>query len=101
MFDVVGGHARWRCPKGKERKLSSHDRELLEQARREGKREVTLLIAAEEGQDAAVAQGVEALGGAVEVANEAIGYVQVTVPVEQAEAVLNVKGVEALDVDEV
>ena len=77
------------------------DRELIAQARAEGKDSVDLLIAAQDGQNGAGLSDIEALGGSVQVSNDKIDYVLATVPIAQAEKAFAVDGAESLGVDEV
>jgi subtilisin family serine protease len=80
---------------------SKRDRELIAQARAEGRSEVSLIIAAVPGQNDAVMSGVQALGGAVDASNARFGYVQATVPIDKAEAAFGIGGAESLGLDEV
>lgn len=81
--------------------LSKRDRELIAQARAEGRDTVTVLIAAENGQNGAVVSEIEALGGTVDVSNENIDYVQATLPIDKAEGLTSLDGVVSLGLDEV
>ncbi|MBV9790501.1 MAG: S8 family serine peptidase [Chloroflexi bacterium] len=85
----------------KKDELSKHDRALIDQARAEGKSSVTVLIAAETGAEATVASGIQSLGGSVEVSDIDISYVRAEVPIDKAEAAVQLSGVQALDVDEI
>ncbi|HEY0604699.1 MAG TPA: S8 family serine peptidase, partial [Herpetosiphonaceae bacterium] len=85
----------------KQDQLSKHDRALIEQARAEGKSSVTVIIAADAGAEATVASGIQSLGGTVEVTDVDISYVRADVPIDKAEAAIQLNGVQALDVDEI
>jgi subtilisin family serine protease len=80
---------------------SKRDRELIAQARAEGRDSVSLLIAAEDGQNSTVINGIQSLGGSVNVENDRIDYVLATVPIDQAERAFAIKGTESLGLDEV
>jgi subtilisin family serine protease len=80
---------------------SKRDRELIAQARAEGKSEVPLIIAAVLGQNNTVISGIQALGGDVDISNATIGYVQATVPIDKAEAAFAIGGVKSMGLDEV
>ena len=60
--------------------LSSHDLDLLADAEAAGKRQVTLLIAADRGETADVAAAVDELGGTVAEQFNKVGYLRVSVP---------------------
>lgn len=85
----------------KQDQLSKHDRELIAQARAEGKSSVTVIIAAKTGAEATVVSGIQSLGGTVEVTDIDISYVRAEVPIDSAEAAVKLSGVQALDVDEI
>ena len=81
--------------------LGKNDRQLLAQARAEGKPTVTLLIAAERGKNRAVVSAVTALGGTVRHRDDDVSYLRVEVPIDRAHQAANVPGVLAADLDEV
>jgi subtilisin family serine protease len=83
------------------REPTKRDRELLAAARLAGESEVTLIIAANPGQNNTVASGIKALGGEVDVSNSTISYVQATVPIDRAEAAFGIQGISSLGLDEV
>jgi subtilisin family serine protease len=83
------------------KKFSKHERQLLALAQAQGEDEVTLLVAAQEGNAQAVADGVRNLGGSVEYRDESVGYLRVSVPTAKAEAAASIGAVDAIDVDEV
>jgi subtilisin family serine protease len=82
-------------------KLSKHDQGLLAQLRADGKRNATLLVATVEGQTAAVAERLRALGADIGFRDDEFGYLRVIVPLDRASAVAATEGVQATDVDEV
>jgi subtilase family protein/pre-peptidase len=81
--------------------LSKHDRELLAEAIANGQSTVTLLIASMPGSNKTVASGVQKLGGTVRYIEDSINYVSAIVPVNKVEAAATLKGVQALDLDEI
>src|SRR5215207_11694740 len=89
------GHPAGVVAAGNSGQPSKRDRELIAQARAEGKSEVSLIIAAVLGQNNSVVSGIEALGGDVDTSNATVGYVQATVPIDKAEAVFAIGGVES------
>jgi hypothetical protein len=86
---------------GARKGLSKNDRQLLAEARAEGKQTVVVLIAAKGGANRAVVSGLEGLGATVRYRDDALGYVSARVPVDKVGAAVALDGVEALDVDEV
>ena len=81
--------------------LGRHDRELLAEARVNGDRTITLLIASRPGANSSVARGVEALGGRIDFRDDALGYLNAVVPIDRAEQAARVAGVQSADVDEI
>ena len=80
--------------------LSGHDRQLLRDARAEGKSTVTLLIASKPGANRNVASAVAALGGVTRYREDSLDYLRVIVAVDAVDAVAKLPGVEAISVDE-
>lgn len=80
--------------------LSKYGREMLAQARVEGKTEVTLLVAAKRGQNNAAARDIARVGGVVRYQENDIDYLRAIVPIDQVEAVSNLSSVYSLDLDE-
>ncbi|XVV12338.1 S8 family serine peptidase [Actinoplanes sp. CA-131856] len=80
--------------------LGSHDAELLAQAEAAKKKNVTVIIAAEDGKSADVAAKIEALGGVVARRFDQIGYVLASVPTGQVIAAAKLAGIQAVDLDE-
>ena len=81
--------------------LSKHDRELIAEARANGKDTITVLIAAQNGQNRTVANGIASLGGTVRYREDSIGYIRAILPIGQADAAAKLAGVLALDIDEI
>lgn len=88
-------------PQSNDKKLTKRDRELVAQARAEGKSTVTVLIAAEDGQNSTVVSEIQSLGGTVQVVNDGIDYVLATVPINKIESAPALDGIESLGLDEV
>jgi len=86
--------------KGKD-KLSKHDRALLTQQRAAGEASTTLLVATNEGSAAAVASSLAAIGGTIGYRDDELGYLRVSLPLEQAYVAAKLDGITALDVDDV
>jgi hypothetical protein len=84
---------------GMNSRLSPDDQELLAQARARGETNVVLLVAAEPGQTGKVAAAIESLGGVIRSLHEDLGYVSATVPVDKVEAVAQLEGVQAVNLD--
>ncbi len=80
--------------------LSSHDLDLLADAEAAGKRQVTLLIAADRGETADVAVAVDKLGGTVAEQFNKVGYLRVSVPTGKVLKTAEVPGIAAIDLDE-
>jgi subtilisin family serine protease len=80
-------------------KLSKEDRAALAEARANGEKQVTLLIAAKAGAVNAVADGVTSLGGTVRQTESSIDYVRATVPTDKVEAVASLDAVQQASLD--
>ncbi|MFC4019012.1 S8 family serine peptidase [Micromonospora sp. GCM10011542] len=80
--------------------LGSHDAKLLAQAEAKHAPTVTLIVATEKGESNDVANGVKALGGAVNRRFDQIGYVLATVPTSKVLKAATLPGVAAVDLDE-
>lgn len=83
--------------------LTSHDYDLLAEAQAAGERRVTVLFATGTGKGVAanVAGSIEKLGGTVSRRFDRLGYVLASVPTNKVEGAARIKGVSAVDVDEV
>ncbi|MFD8495042.1 S8 family serine peptidase [Amycolatopsis sp. NPDC059657] len=79
--------------------LDTHDKELVAEAEKAGKPDVTLLIAAERGKSEVAANELRALGGVVQSNDTKLDYLKVTVPVKQAEKAAKLGSINAVDVD--
>ena len=82
-------------------KLRQQDREAIARAKAEGQATVTLLIAAARGASRGVAGGIVGLGGTVRVQDNDVDYIRASVPIDKAEAVAALTGVEAVNVNEI
>ncbi|HKN55763.1 MAG TPA: S8 family serine peptidase, partial [Amycolatopsis sp.] len=79
--------------------LDKQDRAFVAEAEKEGKPDVTLLVAAGKGQTGAAVNDLKALGGVVQSTDEKLDYVKVSIPVANAEKAARLKTVDAVDVD--
>jgi subtilisin family serine protease len=80
--------------------LGAHDRQLLAQAEAKGARRVTIMVTADRGRTAAVADGLAKLGGAVATRYDQVGYVRASVPTARVLDAAAVPGIAAVDLDE-
>jgi hypothetical protein len=80
-------------------KLSPDDQDLLAQARARGEMEVVLLVATAPGRSSEVAAEIERLGGAIRSHHENLDYLSASVPLDKVEAVAQVEGVQAVNMD--
>ena len=83
-----------------DRGLGKHDRELIAQAQARGDRTTTLIVAAAPGSSGTIQSAVETLGGKVRYREDDLGYLSVVIPLDQANRVAAISGIEAVDVDE-
>ncbi|MBP2474935.1 subtilisin family serine protease [Crossiella equi] len=88
-------------PPQADKQLDKRDRELLAEAEREGRPNVTLLVAAEKGGTDKAVSELRSLGGVVESTEKSVDYVKVSVPRDKAEQAAKLKSVNAIDVDAV
>jgi hypothetical protein len=86
---------------GKKDKLDKNDRQLLAEARTNGKPSVTVLIASLPGANSQVIAGIESLGGVIRYREDDISYLRADLPIDNVEAAVQLSGVQALDLDEV
>lgn len=84
----------------KKDKLGSHDRELLVDAVRDGKKRVTAMVAVAPGRFDAARTAIEAAGGNVAVSHQKVGYLRATVPTDAVDTVAQLGSVLAVDLDE-
>ena len=80
-------------------KLRKHDRLRLVEARAQGKREVTLLIASAPGANERVWHEMTRAGGRVQYRDDDVSYLRVKVPIDVVEVIARSPNVEALNVD--
>ena len=101
LLAVVGGSVSAQPGQDNGKHLGKHDRQLIAEARANGKGEVTLLVAAEKGQARKVANALSALGATVRVVDNDVDYVRAIVPIAQINNAAAIKGVQAADIDEI
>jgi subtilisin family serine protease len=80
--------------------LSKHDRELLAQARADGKDSVVVLVAAKGGAAREAIAQLEALGAQIQYRDAALGYIRASIALDKVEEAARLGGVAALDLDE-
>lgn len=81
-------------------KLGQADRELLADARNDGTKRVTVMVATERKQTAAVIDSLKSAGGYIGRVDDKLGYVRASVPTGSVEKVAKISRVEAIDLDE-
>lgn len=81
------------------KQLDKHDRQLVAEAVKAGKPDVTLMVAAERGRSDAAAKDLRALGGVVTSTDAKLDYLKVTMPVAAVEKAAALGSVNAVDVD--
>jgi subtilisin family serine protease len=81
--------------------LDKHDRELLAEARADGDKTVTLLVASKAGANKTVVSGLTGLGATVAKRDDDVSYLRAVVPIARAEQAARLSGVQAADLDEV
>lgn len=82
-----------------DKQLDKQDRALVDQAAREGKPTVDLLVAAEDGKTDAAVNDLKALGATVQKTEKDVDYVKVTIPRENAAKAAKLASVSTVDVD--
>jgi subtilisin family serine protease len=82
-------------------KLGQRGEQLLQEAQQSGKSNVTLLIAVKSGASNQAVTAISALGGRIQFRDDTLGYLRVSIPVGQAQAVAALASVQAIEVDEV
>jgi hypothetical protein len=80
-------------------KLKKHDRLRLAEARAQGKREVTLLIASSPGANERILHDVLRAGGSVQYRDDDVSYLRVKVPIDMVETFARSPDIEALNID--
>jgi subtilisin family serine protease len=98
---VIVGAGAASTPQRAKSKFTKHDRMLLAKKSRQGARTVSLLIATPRRGTGSVARNLRALGGKVLYRNNRLGYVRVSVPLRKADQASRLKGIQAINVDEV
>jgi subtilisin family serine protease len=82
-----------------DKQLDKQDRALVDEAAREGKPTVDLLVAAEDGKTDAAVNDLKALGATVQKTEKDVDYVKVTIPRDNAEKAAKLASVSTVDVD--
>ncbi|WP_434438998.1 S8 family serine peptidase [Lentzea sp. E54] len=82
-----------------DKQLDKKDRELVDEAAREGRPTVDLLVAAEDGKTDAAVNDLKALGATVQKTEKDVDYVKVTIPRDNAEKAAKLASVSTVDVD--
>src|SRR6186997_1397401 len=80
--------------------LSKHDRELIAQARVDGKSTVIVMVAAKGGALNDAARDLEGLGAKIGYRDNALGYLRATIALDKVDAAAQLASIQALDVDE-
>lgn len=80
-------------------KLRKHDRVRLVEARAQGQREVTLLIASSPGANDRVLREVARAGGRAQYRDDDVSYLRVKLPTDAVESIARSPNVEALNID--
>jgi subtilisin family serine protease len=86
--------------KRKPGKLTDHDRGLVAESRDKGKATVTILIAVVPGSSSNVVSEIQKLNGDIRYQDDELNYIRAVVPVEQAERISALSGVDAAKIDE-
>ncbi|WP_367135553.1 S8 family serine peptidase [Saccharothrix sp. HUAS TT1] len=87
------------APAPADKQLDKQDRERIAEAEQAGQANVTLLVAAEEGELDSATNDLRALGGVVESTERDVDYLKVSVPRDRAEKVAELASVDSVDVD--
>ncbi|MDT7789637.1 MAG: hypothetical protein QOF58_8056 [Pseudonocardiales bacterium] len=96
---VIAQNAAQQDKPAADKQLDKQDRALVDQAAREGKPTVDLLVAAEDGKSDAAVSELKALGATVQKTEKDVDYIKVTIPRDNAEKAAKLKSVNAVDVD--
>jgi subtilisin family serine protease len=80
--------------------LGPRDRELLAQARTEGKSRVTLIVATDDGETTAVADRLISMGAKISRSENSVGYIRASVPTQKVRRAALAQGVEAVDLND-
>jgi subtilisin family serine protease len=101
VFAVTIGAGAASSPKVAKSKFTKHDRALLAKKARQGARTVSLLVVTPRGRTGPVARSLRGIGGKIIYRHNRLGYVRVTVPLRKADKASRLKGIQAINVDEV
>ena len=82
-------------------KLGKHDRQLILEAKMAGESTVTLLLASQEGQNAAAISALQAAGAKIQFQDDEVSYITASIPVDNANVVESIDAIQSADVDEV
>lgn len=82
-----------------DKQLDKTDKALVDQAAREGKPTVDLLVAAEDGKTDAAVNELKALGATVQKTEKDVDYIKVTIPRDNAAKAAKLASVSTVDVD--
>ncbi len=82
-------------------KLGKHDRQLILAAKMAGESTVTLLLASQEGQNAAAISALQAAGAKIQFQDDEVSYITASIPVDNANVVESIDAIQSADVDEV
>ena len=98
---VIVGAGAASTPQRAKSKFTKHDRTLLAKKARQGARTVSLLVVTPRRKTDSVARDLRQLGGKIEYRHNRLGYVRVRVPLRKADQASRLKGIQAINVDEV
>jgi subtilisin family serine protease len=84
-----------------EQQLGKKDRSLLAEARANGEKRVTLIVAAAPGRSQELAAQLRQLGGEVRKSETSLDYLRVSMPIGRADKAADLRDVAAMDVSEV
>ena len=80
--------------------IGKHDEQLLNQAKMQGDKTVTVIVSAKKSQGAQAAAQLTQAGAKVEYRADEIGYIRAEVPVDQVKKLTSLGAVSAVDLDE-
>ena len=86
---------------GNDARLSKHERQLIAEARAEGKTSIVVLVAAKGGAANDAIRELEGLGATIQYRDAALGYIRASVALDKVEQAAQLSSVQALDVDEI
>jgi subtilisin family serine protease len=97
---VLTTNVAFAAKEGSTTKLGQRGEQLLLEAQQSGKSRVILLIAVRSGASNQAVTDISSLGGQIQFRDDTLGYLRVSVPVAQAQAVAALSSVQAVEVDE-